>query len=201
MYPLPRLMIMLTFVLAGCSETPSLAPLSGDAVIVAFGDSLTYGTGAEGADSYPAQLQILTGRKVINAGIPGEITKAGLTRLPGVLDDNNPALLVLIHGGNDLLRRLNIAQTRSNLDKMIGLARDRGIDVVLLAVPSPGILLSPASMYGTLAEATGTPIDEDALAEILQYPANKSDAIHPNAKGYRIMAERVYALLQENGAL
>jgi len=91
--------------LLSCSSGAKLPRLASDAVILAFGDSLTFGTGALPAESYPAVLQNLVRRWVGNAGVPGEVTAVGLSRLPPLLDNAKPALPILCHGGNDLLRR------------------------------------------------------------------------------------------------
>lgn len=93
--------------LTACSSQPKLSFLANDAVIVAFGNSLTFGTGAEPKENYPAVLEKMIGRRVVNAGVPGEVTGDGLLRLPEVLEREKPALLLLCHGGNDQLRRLN----------------------------------------------------------------------------------------------
>lgn len=187
--------------MTACGGEPPLKALAADATILAFGDSLTFGKGVSENSSYPSILAKMSGRTVINAGLSGEVSGAGLNRLPGLLDKHKPDLLVLIHGGNDLLRRHNPAQTEKNLESMIDLARQREIDVVMLGVPVPGLVLSPAKLYKRLATKTATPIDEDAIADILQYPSNKSDAVHPNAAGYKMLAEDVYELLQDSGAL
>jgi len=71
----------------------------------------------------------------------------------------------------------------------------------MMGVPKPGLLLSPAEFYEQVATQTNTPADLDAIADILQYPANKSDAVHPNATGYRMLAERVEELIREEGGL
>jgi len=90
--------------LAACSSQPQLPKLTPDAAILAFGDSLTYGSGADRGESYPAVLSRLSGLEVINAGVPGEVTSQGVMRLPDLLDEHLPQLLFLCHGGNDLIQ-------------------------------------------------------------------------------------------------
>lgn len=198
--PLFRVMIT-AFLLAACSSGASLSRLPADSVILAFGDSLTYGTGAGAGESYPAILERKIGRRVVNSGIPGEVTRAGLDRLRETLDRERPALLVLCHGGNDLLRRMKREDTAGHLRAMIRTARERGAEVVLVAVPAPGLSLTPPSFYGEIAKEMSVPLDESTLSAILSDGALKSDAIHPNAAGYERMAEAVAALLRKHGAL
>jgi lysophospholipase L1-like esterase len=187
--------------MAGCSSGAKLPHLASDAVILAFGDSLTYGTGAEPMESYPAVLEKLIGRKVINAGIPGEVTGQGLSRLPEVLKKEKPALMLLCHGGNDLLRRLDQRHAASNLRTMIQLAKERGVSVVLIAVPSPGLSVSPPSLYREIAQEFAIPCEEKIMAAVLADSSLKSDYIHPNAAGYRRIAEALAALLKKSGAV
>ena len=187
--------------LAGCGRVPRLAPLPNDAVILAFGDSLTYGTGAEASESYPAILEQIIHRKVIRAGVPGEMSGEGLARLPEVLDRAQPRLMILCHGGNDLLRRSGESAAEANLRAMVRMAKERGIAVLMVAVPKPGLLLSPPDYYKKVAADNQAPIESKALAAILSNNALKSDAAHPNASGYRQLAQAVAELLKKAGAV
>jgi len=188
--------------LVACSRTaPVLAPLSRDAVVLAFGDSITFGTGAAPGESYPAVLARLIDRTVINAGIPGEVTAGGLERLPEVLDSNHPALLLLCLGGNDFLRKLGDQQAAANIRTMVQLAKGRGVDVVLIGVPKPSLAPAPPPFYREIAREVAVPYEGDVLKRILTHNSLKADYIHPNAQGYKVMAEAIAALLKENGAL
>lgn len=187
--------------LGSCGKTTQLPPLSTDAVIVAFGDSLTAGTGAGDAESYPAQLSRLIGKKVLNAGVPGEVSADGAKRLPELLDRERPALLILCHGGNDLLARQNHPLIADNLRTMVRLAGERGIPVLLIAVPTPDLSLKPPALYEELAREFRIPIESKILSRILAKGSLKSDHIHPNAAGYRLLAEALARLLKKSGAL
>ncbi len=195
------LAIMAGALLLACSSGAKVPRLAHDAVILAFGDSLTSGTGAAPAESYPAILERLVGRRVANAGVPGEVTEEGASRLPGVLEREKPALLVLCHGGNDLLRRSDRRQTADNVRAMVLSARERGVAVVMIAVPSPGLALSAPPFYREIAEELKIPLEEKALTMVLSDGSLKSDYIHPNAAGYRRLAESVAALLKKSGAV
>ena len=189
-------------VLAACTMgKPKLTLLATDAVVLAFGDSITYGTGASPEESYPAVLERITGKKVINAGVPGEVTAEGLARLPGVLDRYHPALMVLCLGGNDFLHRLDERQVADNLREMVRMARGRGVDVVLLGVPKLGFDPSPPPLYRQIAREFDIPCEANALKRILTKKSLKADFIHPNAQGYRIFAEAIADLLRKHGAL
>jgi acyl-CoA thioesterase I len=186
---------------AACSERPRLARLPSDAVVLAFGDSLTYGTGAAENESYPSQLEPLIGRRVVRAGVPGEVTAQALERLPAALDEHAPRLLLLCIGGNDFLRRLGNAQAERNVRAMVELARKRGIGVVLIATPEPGLLPSPPAFYSAIAKDLGAAYEGGVITEVLKDASLKSDPIHPNARGYGIIANRIAATLKRNGAI
>jgi lysophospholipase L1-like esterase len=195
------LAIWAVFTLAACQRPARLPVLAKSDVVVAFGDSITFGTGAEPQESYPAVLEQMIGRRVINAGVPGEITAEGLSRLPQILESEKPALLILCHGGNDHLRQLNHGQAADNIREMIRLARQRGTAVALIAVPGFSLSVSPEPMYKDIAKEFKIPLEEKTLPDILADNSLKSDYIHPNAAGYRRLAEAVAALQKKSGAI
>ncbi|HPK31451.1 MAG TPA: GDSL-type esterase/lipase family protein, partial [Ottowia sp.] len=106
----------LALALPGCGrERPRSRPVPAGAVVLALGDSLTWGTGAPPEASYPAVLARLTGWQVVNAGVPGDTSAQALARLPAMLAEHRPALVIVSIGGNDFLRRLPEADTRANV--------------------------------------------------------------------------------------
>jgi acyl-CoA thioesterase-1 len=187
--------------LAGCGKKPKLARLGTDAVLLAFGDSLTFGTGAREEESYPAQLALLIGRTVVRAGVPGEVSSTGLARLPSALDEHQPRVLLLCHGGNDFLQRQPKAAAASNVRAMIQLAKSRGIDVLLIGTPEPGFTLVPPVFYAEIAKEFAIPYEGDVMGSVLKDAKLKSDQVHPNARGYRVIAEKVADLLKGAGAI
>ena len=189
--------LALALLLAGpCRREPSLPPLPPEAVVLAFGDSLTAGTGAEPHEAYPAVLQRLLHRTVLNAGIPGERAREGLARLPDLVESVNPSLVILCHGGNDILQRASADEIADPLDRMIRLLRAKHIAVLLVGVPEPTLLHRPPRLYRDLARRHGLPYEGKILSRIIARRDLKSDPVHPNAKGYREMAEALAARIQ-----
>jgi len=194
--------LLILFFISACTDSGSLSQLAPGATVVAFGDSLTYGTGvAPTTESYPAVLANLTGLKVIRSGVPGEISAAGLRRLPKVLADESPELVIICHGGNDVLRQLSAIKTEQNLRAMIKMARQSGAEVVLVAVPRFGLFPSAWDYYEDIAEDLNVPVEFDVISDLQRNPGMKSDQVHFNQTGYRLMAEALADLLRESGAL
>ena len=183
------------------SARGKLTPLAADAVVLAFGDSLTFGTGANPQEAYPAVLSGLIKRRVVGSGVPGEVSADGLARLPGVLDEVQPRLLLLCHGGNDFLRKLDDTQAAANVRAIIPLARERGAQVLLVGVPKPGIVPSPAEFYADIAKEFGIPYEDGILKSILTDSRLKSDLVHPNARGYERFAQAIAELMKKEGAV
>jgi len=188
--------------LYGCSESyPAIAPLPDHAVVLAFGDSLTAGAGVNKENSYPRVLAGMMGRDVVNAGVPGETSEYGLKRLPLLIDKYQPQLIIIAHGGNDLIRKLDYEKLIQNIRAMVVIAQQRGVDVVLIGIPRPGIFLSSDELYKNIARDYNIPVENTIMADVLSENALKSDGIHPNAQGYQIIAKEIYELLKQTGAI
>lgn len=170
-----------------------------DQTILAFGDSITYGYGASPSESYPAKLQSALGRNVINDGVSGELSSQGIDRLEKSLIHYHPRILLLCHGGNDILQKKEESELYRNIEAMILMAKSYDTDVILIAVPTIGLLhLSANPLYEELAQKHGILIEKKILSSLLHDNRYKSDWIHPNAEGYKKMAEAVEKLLREN---
>lgn len=194
-------LIFCCFIFISCSEeSRHFTALSKNATILAFGDSLTAGKGATSSQSYPAVLQQLSQIKVINAGISGEISANGLKRLPNLLEKHRPELVIICHGGNDILRRISSQQTKNNIIEMIRLAESYNAQVLLLAVPKPTLLVPPAKVYFDIAESTAVELDARTMPATLKNSKLKSDTYHPNAAGYTYIARQIFTRLNNLGA-
>lgn len=192
--------LFILFLLFSCGSK-ALSPLPTSATILAFGDSLTVGYGTTQDYSYPAVLSELSGRTVINAGISGETTEQGLARFQHELEKHSPDLVILIEGGNDILRNVSQSISKQNLAKMINTAQELNIPLVLLGVPEKNLFSDAAPYYAELAKEHQLVFNKSLLSKLLKKPKLKSDAIHLNSDGYRKMAEGIYDLLKDNGAL
>lgn len=191
--------------LAACGRRRKMEGLPAGAVVLALGDSLTWGTGATPETSYPAVLAGLTGWQVVNAGVPGDTSAAALARLPALLQEHSPRLVIVGIGGNDFLRRLPPAETRDNIRRICRDAAASGAQVLLVAIPELSMLaavarsLSDHPMYEELATELGVPLHEGGWAKVLGDPALRSDAIHANAQGYEAFARGLAARARELG--
>ena len=180
-------------------ETPEVIKLNPTDKILAFGDSITYGYTESENESYPYLLSQSTNTQVINAGINGDTSQDGLQRLPALLEDNSIKLILLCFGGNDILQNLPLGELKNNLKKMIQLAKAKNVDVILISVPKVSDLgLSSMNLYSTVAKEENVELMDDLLVHILSRSSLKNDYIHPNAKGYRYMADQIFKHLKSN---
>ncbi len=185
---------------------PDARPSAERPVIVAFGDSLTAGLGLSAEQAYPAQLQRRLEAagfryRVVNAGVSGDTTAGGLRRLNWVLQ-SKPRLVILELGGNDGLRGLSLAQTRSNLEQMIQRLEQAGAHVVLAGLKLPpnygaDYTAQFEAMYRDLAKAHRLPLIPFFLEGVAAQPSlNQADGIHPTEEGYRHVVENVMKTIE-----
>ena len=190
----------------GSIASEPVNPNEGDPRIVILGDSLTFGLGLSPREAYPALLQERLrerglGYHVINAGISGDTSAGGLSRLDLALE-GDVRILVLALGANDGLRGLPVVQLRSNLSRIIERAQARGITVVLAGMEAPtnwGAEYTAAfrEVYSSLAKEYDVALVPFLLEGVVGIERlNQRDGIHPNAAGDRIIAETVWTVLQ-----
>jgi len=196
------LLLLLLAALYFSKSGPEAAPLQPHDTILAFGDSITRGYGAGERESYPAVLEALSGFRVVNAGVNGETSEEGLARLPGLLEDGSIRLMLLCFGGNDILQHRSQVRLKENLVRMIAMAKAKGVDVVLIGVPSFGAFgLSSLPLYAEVADEEKVAYMPSLLPDVLEARELKADYVHPNASGYRVMAERIAKRLRGLGYL
>ncbi len=201
------LLLCLALLTAGCSEPPQEVALPPGTVVLALGDSLTAGAGVSPEQAWPALLAQRTGWQVVNGGVNGDTSAQGLQRLPALLEEHAPVLVLVTLGGNDMLRRLPQAETEENLARIIVKCKAEGARVVLVATPQPSLAgavlrnLSAPDFYREIAAAHEVPLIEDAIAEVLSDPLLKGDQVHPNAEGHAVLAGKISVALQGLGYL
>jgi acyl-CoA hydrolase len=189
---------------AACSKRGvRFAPLPAGTTALFVGDSLTAGTGSSEAEAFPSLIAAKTGWQVINAGVPGDTSEGARERLAALLAEHEPAVVILTIGGNDSLRRLPLEQTQANIGAMLATIRAAGAIPVLVSVPQPSLLgaaggsLRDAPLYAELAGQHRAALLPDAIAAVLSDSRLKADAVHPNAAGQALLAERLLALLRD----
>lgn len=202
MKTIPFLFVVFLSLLAACGSEERASALPAASRVLALGDSLTEGYGVKPEEAWPVLLSQKTGWEISNGGISGDTSEAALRRLPGLLKDTEPVLVLITLGGNDMLRRVPRQQTVTNLERAIAQVRQHGAKPVLLATPQPSIAgavfqnLSAPDLYRELAEAQKVPLIEDAIADVLSDPQLKVDQLHPNAAGHELLAEKIFEELK-----
>jgi acyl-CoA thioesterase I len=203
-----KLILICILLLAACGEDkPQYAAVPQGATVLILGDSLSYGTGANKGEDYPSLLTKTTGWNIINEGVPGDTTADGLARLPALLEEYTPKLLIVELGGNDLLHQTSPVEITQNLNSILALAKAQGIQTILVAIPSISPLkaavgsLSDHPLYEEIAKQTNTPLIADVFSDVLSDRALKSDQIHANAKGYAVVSEKFSEKMKELGYL
>jgi lysophospholipase L1-like esterase len=194
--------------LLSCSrERPPGALVPSGATVLALGDSLTFGTGAQSQEAWPTLLQQASGWVVVNAGVPGDTSAQALARLPQLLREHRPQLVVVSIGGNDFLRRLPESETRDNVRRICEQARAAGAQVLLVAVPRLSLIAAAAGsltdhgLYAQVADELGIVLQRQGWAEVLSDETLRADAVHANALGYAQFARSLAATARAAGLL
>ena len=187
-------LLLACFLLAACGGSEPVT-LSGENIIC-FGDSLTYGTGAVGNKSYPAQLSAMIGQPVINAGIPGNTTADGLKRLETDVLEKSPRIVLITLGGNDLKNGVRKDVAFMNLKTTIEAIQAEGGLVVLGGVKFIILDKGYGEMYKKLAKETDIILIPNILSGLIGKDKYMSDPIHPNTAGYEIMAQKFHKAIK-----
>ena len=181
--------------------------LAAGATVLALGDSLTFGSGAAPEQAWPAQLQRRSGWKLVNAGVPGETSTQIAARLPGLLDEHAPALVILCAGGNDFLQQQSATLTQGQLQAMLALLKSRQVPVLLVAVPQLSLMTAVTAkfkdhpLFEQVAGQAKVPLLANAWSEVLSQPALRADQVHANAQGYALFTDTLEARLRSLGFL
>jgi lysophospholipase L1-like esterase len=190
---------------AACNKEVRQGLLPAGSVVLALGDSLTAGAGVNTDEAWPALLAIDTQWNVINGGVSGNTSFEALQRLPSLLAQYDPVLVIVTLGGNDMLQQHPVQEIVANLNEIISQCRRHNAKIVLLATPKPSPIgavfqhLSAPDFYKSVADAQHVPLINDTMAEVLSEPELKVDALHPNAAGHRLLADKLLEELKTIG--
>ena len=198
---------LLLVTLAGCDRDKKTAqPVPPGSTVLALGDSLTFGTGASAETSYPTVLAGLTGWNVVNAGVSGDTSAQALARLPALLAEHQPKLVIVSIGGNDFLRKLPESDTRTHVHAICKQSLAAGAQVLLVAVPRATVAaalgqMTDHALYAEVAKDLKIPLQREAWGEVLAQPDLRADAVHANARGYAQFARSVQSTAAAVGLL
>ena len=176
---------------SSCSSRESGSQAKGENIIC-FGNSITQGAGATQGNDYPSLLAKKINRTVINAGVNGNTTDDALSRIETDVLERDPRLVIIEFSGNDFLQGIPNQRTFSNLDKLVALIQEKHAFVVLVEVAAGHFGDEYLSGFKKIAKKRRVLLIPNILEGIMTNPTLKSDEIHPNDEGYRLIAERIY---------
>ena len=163
--------------------------------IIAFGDSLTEGVGAPSGKTYPDRLSASLGVPILNKGVRGNTTSEALARLDRDVLRSDPKIVLLLLGGNDLLRRVPREETLRDYEEVVKRIQAKGALVIVLSLEA-GMGAELAKSVREIAERNGCPIVRDILGGIMGQSDLMSDPVHPNDRGYELLAKKVEPVLK-----
>lgn len=187
--------IFCAFAVTGCAKREIKNIDSKGTNIICFGDSITFGYGANPGEDYPTALSKMIDIPVINAGIDGDTSVEALKRIESDVLERDPLLVIIEFGGNDFLRKISKETTLKNLKQMIDKIQEKGAMVAIVDI-SAGMLLSEyRAAFSNIAREKQVVFISNILSGIITNPHLKSDFMHPNADGYKMIAQRIYRTL------
>ena len=189
---LSLVLIILVVICAGCAKPEIKNVDSKGSSIICFGDSLTFGYGAGPGEDYPAALAKLVKLPVINAGVDANTTFLALERLENDVLAKNPRLVIVEFCGNDFLKKITKEDTVKNLEKIIDRIQERGAMVALVDISAGMFFQEYRAAFRRLAAEKKAIFIPVILSKIITNPAMKSDFFHPNVRGYKLVARRIY---------
>ncbi len=170
--------------------------ISANTKIIAFGDSLVAGVGATSGNDFVSVLSRRIGAPIINSGISGDTTADALARVDRDVVNQNPSIVIVFLGGNDIIQRLPMDQQFSNLRTIIQRIQNGGAKVIVVGIHNDIFGVDYEAGYRNVASETGAAYVPNALPGILGNSQLSSDAVHPNDQGYQIVSDRVFPVLQ-----
>jgi lysophospholipase L1-like esterase len=176
------------------TDYANFPPRSGTAW-VAFGDSLTAGSGAEPGQDYPSVLGRRLGVNIENHGNAGDTSQDGLNRVEEIVR-LNPRVVLLCLGGNDGLRQMSAGRMFANLGAIIDRLHQTGAFVVLIGIRSASLFDKNETGFEKLAKEKQLLYVPNILQGLLTDPHLMSDSIHPNEQGYEAIADRLEKVLR-----
>ena len=159
--------------------------------IVAFGDSLVEGIGASNANDWVSLLSDRYAFPILNKGKKEDTTRSAQARLDHDVLHHDPSLVILLLGGNDIIRRIPKKETFLNLGNLIDRIQKHGAGVFLVGVRGGLLADAFAGQFQDLAEQKAIPFIANVLEGILEDTRLMSDQLHPNDAGHRLIAERI----------
>ena len=202
--PWPRLIVAgASLILAGAivwlfvARGSDLARPTAGERIIAFGDSLVQGVGASPGRDMVSILSRRLDVPIVNAGRSGDTTGSALARLDTSVLSRSPRVVLVLLGGNDMMRRVPRARMFENLETIVTRIRARGAAVILVSVEIGFGTGADGRAFEALAERTSSALVRDILSGIFGRSAMMSDGIHPNDRGYEVMADRIEPVLRK----
>ncbi|MDP2927195.1 MAG: GDSL-type esterase/lipase family protein [Candidatus Omnitrophota bacterium] len=179
-------------ILCGCAK-PEIRNLDAKgSSIICFGDSITFGYGANSGEDYPTALGKLVRLSVVNSGVDGDTTFEALERLENDVLDKDPRLVIVEFCGNDFLKKIPKEDTVKNLTQIIERIQEKGAMVALVDISAGVFFQEYRQAFKKLAAQKKAIFIPVLLNRIITNPAMKSDFFHPNARGYQVIAKRIY---------